>query len=288
MKKNMARIGALMVLAAGLLWSTNAPFVSWLTVDAFTVAGLRSLIAGIVLLPFFRPSKIKWGRDLLCFLLCFTALTIGVIWSIKTTSAPIAVGMQYTSGLWLFVCSRPQKRDFALAKIWPLLVLTAGVVISMFSKADGVTMLGNIVALTTGLSFAGMTHFAKKINTDNPIGLSALSNLFAGIIALIIAHPAPAVLLSIDLPQWLVLLYLGAFQIGAAYALYYSGLRYTEPSTATMLAPIEMILAPVWTAVFLQKYPDMIGLTGFILVIIGVMGEAIRSSRSAEKQTQNT
>ena len=284
MGKNKAQLGALMVLAAGLLWSTNAPFVSWLTVDAFTVAGLRSLIAGIVLIPFFRPAKIRWGRDLLCFLLCFTALTIGVIFSIKTTSAPIAVGMQYTSGLWLFLYSRPKKKDLILSKIWPLLVLSIGVVISMFSKADGVTMLGNIVALTTGLSFAGMTHFAKKINTDNPIGLSCLSNLFVGVIALCIAHPAPSVLFGIDLPQWLVLLYLGAFQIGAAYSLYYSGLRHTEPSTATMLAPLEMILAPVWTALFLQKYPDMVGLIGFILVIIGVMGEAIRTSRT-EKHT---
>jgi len=282
MKQNKSLAGALMVLTAALLWSSNAPLVRWVTVDPFTTASLRSLIAAAVLAPLFRPKKVRFSKDLLCFLGCFTALSTGVVLAIKMTGAPIAVGMQYTSGLWLFLCSRPKKKDFALSRIWPLAILSAGVIISMFSKADNVTMVGNLIALTTGFSFAGMTHFAKKIDTDHPINLSFLGNLTLGIITMLIAHPAPATFAAISTTEWLVFLYLGAIQIGVAYSLYYAGLRYTSASTASMLAPLEMILGPIWSAIFLMQYPDWIGIVGFVLVIIGVMGEAIRTSRKQE------
>ena len=282
MKQNKSLTGALMVLTAALLWSSNAPLVRWVTVDPFTTASLRALIAAAVLAPFFRPKRIRFNKDLICFLGCFTVLSTGVVLAIKMTGAPIAVGMQYTSGLWLFLCSRPKKKDFALSRIWPLVILSAGVIISMFSKADNVTMAGNLIALTTGFSFAGMTHFAKKIDTDQPINLSFLGNLTLGIITMIIAHPAPATFAAITTTEWFVFLYLGAIQIGVAYSLYYAGLRYTSASTASMLAPLEMILGPIWSAIFLMQYPDWIGIVGFVLVIIGVMGEAIRTTRKQE------
>jgi len=210
-------------------------------------------------------------------------VTLGIALAIKTTGAPIAVGMQYTSGLWLFLVSRPKKKDLALSRIWPLILLSAGVVVSMCSRADNVTMLGNLIALSTGFTFAAMTHFAKKVGNENPVGLSAIANLTTGIAAAVIAvavNPAvPKAVLSLGGREWAVLLFLGIFQIGVAYACYYSGLRYTKPTTATMLAPLEMILAPLWTAIFLHQYPDSIGLIGFVLVIAGVIGEAVRSMR---------
>ena len=105
-----------MILIAALLWSTNAPFVRWLTIDGLTLAGLRSLIAGLILLPFLRPSKLRFNREFAAFLVCFVLVPVGIVLAIKSTSAPIAVGMQYTSGLWLFLASRPKKNDLAVSR----------------------------------------------------------------------------------------------------------------------------------------------------------------------------
>jgi len=277
MKKST--LGTIMVLFAALLWSSNAPFVRWLKFDAFTLAGIRSLIAGVVLLPFLRPKKIKFNLYFLGFVLCFIAVTFGIIVALKTTSSAIALGMQYTSCIWLFLLDKPKKKDFAIKRIFPMLLLIAGVVVSMCSTSKGVTLVGNLIALSTSFTFAGLTWFAKKIGTDNPIGLSALSNLTVGVIALIIARPTVLLFSSVTAIEWVVLVYLGVFQIGAAYALYYSGLRFTSGATASMLAPLEMILGPVWTAIFLGELPDLIGLIGFIIVIIGVLSEAVVSAR---------
>ncbi len=54
--------GIIMVVIAALLWSSNAPFVRWI-LDAFSVSAIRGLIAGLILLPFFRPKKIRFGLD---------------------------------------------------------------------------------------------------------------------------------------------------------------------------------------------------------------------------------
>lgn len=277
--KNKNTAGVLMVLGAALLWSSNAPFVRWISLDAITVAGIRSIIAAMVLLPFLRPKQLRLNRYFFGFLACFVAITFGIIIGLKTTSSAIAVGMQYTSCLWLFLLAKPQRADLHPRRTWPMLLILVGAAVSMLSRAAGVTMLGNLVALSTSFSFAGMTWFAKKLDTDNPIGLAAVANLAMGILALLIARPAPSMLLQLETAEWLVLLYLGVFQIGISYSLYYSGLRFTSAATAAMLCPLEMILGPIWTAIFLQEYPDTVGFIGFLAVTVGVLGEAILSGK---------
>lgn len=274
-------LGVIMVLLAALLWSSNAPFVRYVTMDSFTVAGIRSLIAAIVLMPFFRPKKINFNGYFFGFLACFILLTFGIILAIRMTSSSIALGMQYTSCIWLFLLAKPSKKDFNLKRIWPLVLIVFGVIISMFSKADRISLEGNIIAISTSFSFAGMTYFAKKLNTDNPIGLASISNLALAVIALavsFISKPDFTRFLSVDYKEWLVMLYLGVLQIGASYALYYSGLRYVSAGTASMLCPLEMILGPIWTLIFFQEYPDVFGWIGFAVVVIGVLGEAVMSA----------
>ena len=175
--------------------------------------------------------------------------------------------------------SKPSKKDFTLKRLFPLILVLAGVIITMFSTAEGISFWGNIIAISTSFSFAGLTYFAKRINTDNPMGLSSISNLIVGVVALIIARPSIDVISNIQLPEILVLIYLGVFQVGMAYALYYSGLKVVSAGTASMIAPLEMILGPVWTLIFLGEIPDIIGAVGFIIVIVGVISEAIVSAK---------
>lgn len=49
--------GTLFVLLAAVCWSINSPIVKYLTLNPFLICGLRSLIAGITLLPFCGSGK---------------------------------------------------------------------------------------------------------------------------------------------------------------------------------------------------------------------------------------
>ena len=272
--------GVIMILFAAILWSSNAPFIRYLSLQGIEVVAFRAVLAGLALLPFLRIKKIKISWYLLGYIVCFAGLVFGVVMALKMTSSAIAIGMQYISCLWLFLISKPKGKDFRISRIWPMLVLIIGVVITFFSSGEGVTLEGNLIALSTSFTFAGSTWFAKKINTDNAMGLSCLGNLFAGVIAMIIVSPTWQFVSQIQLTEWMILLYLAIFQTGLAYTLYYIGLKHVSSTTASTIAPTEMILAPIWTAIFLGEIPDLFGFIGFLLVVAGVIGESIVSSRA--------
>lgn len=49
--------GSMLVLLGALCWSLNSPLVKYLPLDPFLICSLRSVIAGVVLLPLLRPKK---------------------------------------------------------------------------------------------------------------------------------------------------------------------------------------------------------------------------------------
>ena len=104
-KRNSQTEGTVLALMAALLWSTNAPLIKSLSLDATLVAGMRALIAGVVLLPFLRPKKIKWGLPVVSMMVFFTLQSLFIVVALQKTSAAIAVGMQYTAPVWLYPVS---------------------------------------------------------------------------------------------------------------------------------------------------------------------------------------
>ena len=278
----LKRWSSLFILLGAVLWSTNAPFFKILQVDAYLAVFIRASIAGVILLPTLRPRQLKWDASLLIMLLSYTGLCIGVVLAIRSTSTNIATGLQYTAPVWIFLLSWWRgKTKFSWRAHWPLLVLLAGLVVSMCSGSSAVTVRGNLIALSTSLFFTAMTLSSKKTAADNPLGMVSLTNLFCAAVTLAFFVPRPLGqhLAAITPTEWVILVYLGVFQIAAGYALYYIGLRYTEPARAAMIAPCEMVLGPVWVAIFVREYPDWIGAAGSLLILAGVISEEILSQR---------
>ena len=274
--KNKNTLGMLLVFIAAVLWSTNSILVKNIELPSMLIGAMRALIAGIVLAPFIRPKKLKFSPKMLLMAVAFTLNSVGVVTAIKLTSAAIAVGMQFTSPIWLYIYSRIKGYPFIKRRVIPLAVLTAGVVISMFSKAEGVTLIGNLIALTTGLSFAVVTQLGKDLGGDNPVGITAINNLFmAAVILPLFCRDSVAQLFTMDTVGWVKLLALGIVQCGGGYVFYTLGLRYTTAARASMISPMEMVLSPVWVAIFMHELPDAVGLIGFLVIIAGIALEVI-------------
>lgn len=274
--KNKNTLGMLLVFIAAVLWSTNSILVKNIELPSMLIGAMRALIAGIVLAPFIRPKKLKFSPKMLLMAVAFTLNSVGVVTAIKLTSAAIAVGMQFTSPIWLYIYSRIKGYPFIKRRVIPLAVLTAGVVISMFSKAEGVTLIGNLIALTTGLSFAVVTQLGKDLGGDNPVGITAINNLFmAAVILPLFCRDSVAQLFTMDTVGRVTLLALGIVQFGGGYVFYTLGLRYTTAARASMISPMEMVLSPVWVAIFMHELPDAVGLIGFLVIIAGIALEVI-------------
>ena len=56
-----------------------------------------------------------------------------------------------------------------------------------------------------------------------------------------------------------------------------------------MISPMEMVLSPVWVAVFMGEIPDIIGIIGFLVIVAGIGLEVLfthRYEKAAEAARQ--
>jgi len=266
--------GSMLVFLGALFWSLNAPLVKFLDVDSFLLCGLRSLIAGVVLLPFIRRKQLHWNGWMLLYVCSYCALCLSVIVSLDLTSSPIAIGMQYTAPIWLFLVTLLQTRRFQFGSFLSVCVISVGVIFFMCSGTDAASSFGNLVALSEGVFFACMTVSSKKAAGTNPLGLTALGNLFTGILVLALFPAHTATIGSMGALDWGVTVLLGVVQLGCGYAFYNMGVQKVSPQKASIIALWEMILGPVWVTLFLQEYPSVPVIIGFVIILIGMVLDA--------------
>lgn len=263
--------GTLLVFLGAVFWSLNAPLVKFLTADSLLICGLRSIIAGITLMPFIRWKRLNWTPWMAVYISSYCALCISIIIALSKTSAAIAVGMQYTATIWLFLANFVITRKFNKKAFWPVCVIFTGVVFFMCSGTDKSSSSGNTIALLEGIFFACMSVGAKKSAGSNPIGLTAIANLFTGIFVFVAFPSTAGYIGTLAATDWTVLLILGIIQIGAGYAFYNLGIQMISAQKASVIALWEMILGPVWVALFLKESPSPIVLAGFVIILAGML-----------------
>lgn len=282
--KKMTVSGELLVFLGALFWSLNAPLIKFIELDALLTCGMRSVIAGLFLLPFLRLRKLNITPWLAVHLISHCCLCVSIVLALRQTSAAIAIGMQYGSIFWLFLVNvllamRKGGKEAAgklltANRIIPIVLIAVGVIVFMLSGLESSTMKGNLIALTESVSFALLTVSAKKSAGDNSLGLTALSNLFTGCFVFLFLSPQVSDVMTLGRQEWILILILGVIQVGLGYAFYNLGVNRTTPQKAAVIALWEMILGPVWVALFLQEYPGLLVCAGLVIIIAGIVLDA--------------
>lgn len=277
---NRYTFGVTMVFLGALFWSLNAPLVKYIKMDPILVCGLRSLIAGAALAPFIRLRLIRFNKWFFLYMVSYAALSITIIFALTYTSATIAIGMQYSSVIWLFLADWYITRRFNRKKLLPIGMIAAGVIIFMASGGSSGTMTGNVIALTEGFSFVGITVCGKKAGRFNPLGVTALANLFCGLLLCFMPSFTISNLQAISLHNWLILLTLGVVQIACGYSFFNIGIKYIPSQKSSIIAIWEMILGPIWVALLVGEIPSAIVITGFLLILAGMFIDAKTTSKA--------
>ena len=146
-----------------LMWSLagfNIKMIQW---PAEAIAGGRSLIAVILLLPLFLwKGKLAVNRYVLGGALCYAAFNYCFILSTKLTTSATAIMMQYTAPIyvallsWAFLRERITRSD-----ILCVAVVFGGMLLFFLDDSGGGTMVGNIIAVFNGITFAGISTFLR-------------------------------------------------------------------------------------------------------------------------------
>lgn len=279
----MSRIslsGSTLVFLGALFWSLNSPLVKYLTLPALLICGLRSVIAGIALSPTIRPRQLRWNRWLVFYLLSYLGLCVSVILALSMTSAPIAVGMQYTATIWLFLIGLLRTRRFSWRAFLPVFIISVGVVFFMCSSTGGTNRLGNFIALTEGIFFVCITISSQKAAGTNPLGLTALANLFTGLTVFLVVPGLWGELAKMTPRDWVLMLILGVVQVGGGYGCFNLGVQKVSAQRASIIALWEMILGPLWVALLLGEYPSPLVLIGFVFILVGIVLDNLPSGKA--------
>jgi drug/metabolite transporter (DMT)-like permease len=136
---------------------------------------------------------------------------------------------------------------------------------------------GNIIAILSGIAFAGMALFLRKQKDHSPLESVFLGNILTFVIGLpFMMHSAP------DARGWLGLVLLGVFQLGCSYILYAEAIKHVTALEGILIPILEPVLNPIWVFLLLGERPGKWAITGGIIVLVSVTLRCVHALRKFE------
>ena len=279
--RNQAR---LQLVFAALLFSTGGAAIKASTLTGWQIASFRSGIAALTLLLLVPATRRGWGWRPAVVGVAYAATLILFVSANKLTTSANTIFLQATSPVYLlllgplFLKEPVRPRD-----LWVVAAVLAGLVLFFVGNEAPVVTApdpakGNLLALLSGFSFAvtiaGLRWLSRGAEDS---GLATVA--FGNIIAFLWGLPFALPVLSATPMDWMVMLYLGAIQIGLAYACLTRGLRQVPALEASLLLMVEPVLNPVWAWLVHGERPSHWALLGGVLIIGATTAQAVVQGR---------
>ncbi len=83
--------------------------------------------------------------------------------------------------------------------------------------------------------------------------------------------------------NWLVIAFLGIFQIGLAFVFFTRAIKHIPALEANLVGTLEPILSPAWVFLLLGESMGAYALIGGLIVLSGVILSAAGSARAAKE-----
>lgn len=264
------QIGTLCVFIASVLYSLGGLCMKVIPWNGLSINSARNIVALVVVGGYLVLTRhgLRLNRWILLGAVCVCGTNVLFSVANKLTTAANTIVLQFTAPVFVIVLGvlfwkrRPKKLDLIACAL-----VLFGVVFFFIDSLQAGGTLGNLLALISGLSYAGV-FLLNELPDADPI----CSVFWGDVLSVLVGFPAlvqetvftPAVLISI--------LILGAFQVGLAYVLMCIGLKTTPPVTASLISGIEPVLNPLLVAVFYREAVGPMALIGAVIVVVSVVG----------------
>ena len=135
---------------------------------------------------------------------------------------------------------------------------------------------GKVLALASGIGFAGLTICMRKEKNGNPIHAVLIGNIltFAACI------PFYSNGINNEVEQWLLMIFLGFIQLGASYILYSIAIKYVTALDAIIYPVVEPVFNPILAYLMVDESMSPESLIGGFFVLAGVIGREIKKNQS--------
>ncbi len=273
--------GQLFILLAAFCWSFAGVIIKFLPWNAFAIAGCRSLLAIFVLLPFMRKNKLTLTKHTIGGALAMFGTMILFIAANKYTTAANAIVLQYVAPVFVVILSlvflkkRPTRLD-----VLALTLTLGGMVLFFLDKLDSGGLLGNLLAICSGLAFA-FIYFINSLPGSNPLAATLMGHILTALVftPFFFTGNNPVTPVTVT-----AILLLGIVQVGLGYAFFSLGVKSTPPLDGMLISMLEPLLNPLWVLLLLKERPGPYALLGAAIILLTVMGWNVLKLRLAVRK----
>jgi drug/metabolite transporter (DMT)-like permease len=281
----------LSILAGAALFSTGGVAIKLSHMSGWQIAGFRCAAAALCLLVLLPATRRGFTWRTILVGVPYAATLILYTLANKATTAANAIFLQDTAPLYLLLLApwllreRVTRADLLFLAA---LILGAALIFAAVSQPLASAPrpgLGNVLGIASGISWAfallGMRWIAAHPlhAQEHPLTAIVAACGFAFVFCAFNAFPVEAVR-AVD---WLLVTYLGLFQIGLAYFFIARGMRHVPALESSLLLLIEPVFTPVWAWLLLAEVPPALALLGggVILAATAVHALAGRGRRAS-------
>ncbi|MDF1731927.1 MAG: EamA family transporter [Minwuia sp.] len=282
------RTGILLVLGAGILWSTVGLGIRLM--DDATVWQILLYRSVSLSLFLYLVIRVRSGESPMLQVrragfpaviagLALTAAYAGGIYAIQVTSVASAMLLFATAPFMTAVLGWIVLREPVRAATWlAIAVAIAGIGIMVADRTGSVALAGSLAALGSAFGFAIFTVALRWGRSGEMLPAVFMSGLFAIVIM-------AAICLIQGLPLVLsprtggIATAMGVFQVGAGLILYTLGSRSLPAAELALLSLAEVLLAPLWVWLLLGETATVNTLIGGAVLLGAIVGNALSGKR---------
>jgi drug/metabolite transporter (DMT)-like permease len=272
----------LLLVVAAVLWSLGGLLIKLVVWNPIAIAGTRSAIAALLMLIFRRKMHFNLGPAQMGGALCYAATVILFVIANKWTTAANAILLQYTAPVYVALLSTwLLKERITRSDLITIFAALGGMILFFLDDLSSGGFWGNIIAILSGVAFAGTALCLRKQKDGSPLESVFLGNIIAFLIGL------PFILRSSPTAAgWLGLVLLGVFQLGFSYIFYAEAIKHVTALEATLIPVIEPILNPIWVFLLLKEKPGTWAVLGGIIVLLSVTLRCLPAFRQNKENPQ--
>ncbi len=282
------RSGLLLVLSAGVCWSTVGLVVRLMDdAGAWQILFYRSISLSLFLFLVIclqsggRPLQVyrRAGWSGLCGGLALVLAFCGSIISVLNTTIANAMFLFATAPFFAAILGRLILGESVRRATW-IAMAVAGVGVTLM-VTEGIAVgnwLGNLAAVGSAIGFAFFTIALRWGRNDNMLPSVSLGGLFTTLFAV-------AVCLVLGQPLGLsphdagLATFLGVFQLGLGLSIYTIGAKVVPAADLALLSMTEVMLGPIWVWLFLGETAGLLTLLGGGILLAAIGGNALTGLR---------
>lgn len=274
------------LILAALLFSTGGAVIKSVSFTGWQIAALRSAVAAIAVWLLAPAARRGWSWRTVIVGITYAVTLILFVLANKLTTSANTIFLQATAPLYLlllgpwFLKEKVTREDLMF-----MLLVGAGLALFFAGREPAVAtapnpVLGNILAAVSGFTWAITVVSLRWLGARDPSPGAATSAVVAGnVIAFVICIWFALPFTGGTASDWVMIGYLGVFQIGMAYLLVTAGLRQIPALEASVLLLVEPALNPIWAWMVHDERPGTWALVGGGLIIGTTIVKAVYDNR---------